>query len=274
MELLVDFAYTSHIIVEEANVQVLLPAACLLQMSEIQDVCCEFLKRQLDPTNCLGIRAFADTHSCQELLHFANKFTQDRFQEVIESEEFLLLPVNQLIDIISSDELNVKCEDQVYNAIMSWVKYNVAERRSHLAHVLQHVRLSQLNAKFLVGTVGSDLLIKSDEACRDLVDEAKNYLLLPQERAQMVGPRFRARKPVRRGEVLFAVGGWCSGDAISSVERYDPQSNEWRMVAAMTKRRCGVGVAVLNDLLYAVGGHDGNVTMSKNRTFSFFIGFL
>lgn len=54
-----------------------------------------------------------------------------------------------------------------------------------------------------------------------------------------------------------AVGGWCSGDAISSVERYDPQSNEWRMVAAMSKRRCGVGVAVLNNLLYAVGGHDG-----------------
>lgn len=239
------------------NVQVLLPAACLLQMTEIQDVCCEFLKRQLDPSNCLGIRAFADTHSCLELLHYADKFTQERFQEVIESEEFLLLPVRQLIEIISSDELNVRSEEQVYNAIMAWVKYNVAERRQHLPLVLEHVRLSQLNAKFLVGTVGSDILIKSDDLCRDLVDEAKNYLLLPNERAAMIGSRFRPRKPIRRGEVLFAVGGWCSGDAISSVERYDPQTNEWRMVAPMNKRRCGVGVAVLNDLLYAVGGHDG-----------------
>ena len=33
----------------------------------------------------------------------------------------------------------------------------------------------------------------------------------------------------------------------------------WKMVAPMSKRRCGVGVAVLNDLLYAVGGHDGQV---------------
>lgn len=63
MELLIDFCYTSHIIVEESNVQSLLPAACLLQLAEIQDICCEFLKRQLDPSNCLGIRAFADTHS-------------------------------------------------------------------------------------------------------------------------------------------------------------------------------------------------------------------
>lgn len=59
------------------------------------------------------------------------------------------------------------------------------------------------------------------------------------------------------GEVLFAVGGWCSGDAIASVEKFDPQTMEWKMVAPMSKRRCGVGVAVLNDLLYAVGGHDG-----------------
>lgn len=62
--------------------QTLLPAACLLQLAEIQEACCEFLKRQLDPSNCLGIRAFADTHSCRELLRIADKFTQHNFQEV------------------------------------------------------------------------------------------------------------------------------------------------------------------------------------------------
>lgn len=36
MELLIDFCYTSHIMVEEGNVQTLLPAACLLQLAEIQ----------------------------------------------------------------------------------------------------------------------------------------------------------------------------------------------------------------------------------------------
>jgi hypothetical protein len=56
---------------------------------------------------------------------------------------------------------------------------------------------------------------------------------------------------------FFVVGGWCSGDAIASVEMFDPSTNEWRAVAPMSKRRCGVGVGVLNNLLYAVGGHDG-----------------
>lgn len=258
MEVLINFSYTATITIREDNVQALLPAACLLQLVEIQEICCEFLKRQLDPSNCLGIRAFADTHSCRDLLRVADLFAQHNFQEVIDSEEFLLLPVDQLVDILSSDELNVKSEEQVYFAVIGWMKHNINERRAYLPQILQHVRLPLLGPKFLVGVVGADIHIKSDETCRDLVDEAKNYLLLPEQRLLMQGPRTRPRKPTKCTEVIFAVGGWCSGDAISSVERYDPQSGDWKMVATMSKRRCGVGVAVLDNLLYAVGGHDGS----------------
>lgn len=69
---------------------------------------------------------------------------------------------------------------------------------------------------------------------------------------------------------MYLVGGWCSGDAIASVERFDPQSGEWKMVAPMSKRRCGVGVAVLNDLLYSVGGHDGQSYLNSIERFVFF----
>ncbi|CAG5107808.1 Oidioi.mRNA.OKI2018_I69.chr1.g3497.t1.cds [Oikopleura dioica] len=110
---------------------------------------------------------------------------------------------------------------------------------------------------FLVGTCSNSQLIKADEESRDFVDEAKNYLLLPQERGRMQGPRTRPRRPVNPYEFLFAVGGWCSGDAIQTVERYDPVREEWSMVASMNKRRCGVGVAVLDNIIYAIGGHDG-----------------
>ena len=61
-----------------------------LQLVEIQDVCCEFLKRQLDPSNCLGIRAFADTHACRDLLRIADKFTHHNFQEVQRVSEWAL----------------------------------------------------------------------------------------------------------------------------------------------------------------------------------------
>lgn len=82
VETLVDFCYTAKITIEESNVQTLLPAACLLQLQEIQEICCDFLKKQLDPSNCLGIRMFADTHACRDLLRIADKFTQHNFTEV------------------------------------------------------------------------------------------------------------------------------------------------------------------------------------------------
>ncbi|EFO24333.1 ring canal kelch protein [Loa loa] len=257
LQALINFCYTGEITIADFNVQSILPAACLLQLNEVQEVCCEYLKKQLDPTNCLGIRAFADTHACRDLMRIADKFTHHNFQGVAKSEEFMSLPANQLIDIISSEELNVRSEEAVFRAAMAWIRHDLLNRRQFLSKVLEHVRLPLCPAKFLVSVVSEDPLVKTDAQCRDLVDEAKNYLLLPLERPNMQGPRTRSRKPLRYGEVLYAVGGWCSGDAIASVERMDGRTGEWRCVAPMSKRRCGVGVAVLNNLLYAVGGHDG-----------------
>ena len=54
----------------------------------------------------------------------------------MKQEEFFELPLTHLIDIISSDLLNVSSEEQVYEAVMSWIKHDKDERRSHLLHLL------------------------------------------------------------------------------------------------------------------------------------------
>lgn len=103
---------------------------------------------------------------------------------------------------------------------MKWVQHKVPERRSELPSVLEHVRFALLEREYLVSRVSSEPLIRQNETCRDLVDEAKDYLLLPEKRSQMGGTRTRPRKPMGSNEMMFAVGGWCSGDAINMVERY------------------------------------------------------
>lgn len=45
--------------------------------------------------------------------------------------------------------------------------------------------------------------------------------------------------------------------------RYDPERDSWQLVAPMLTRRIGVGVAVINRLLYAVGGFDGTHRLSS-----------
>ena len=44
--------------------------------------------------------------------------------------------------------------------------------------------------------------------------------------------------------------------------RYDPQINRWTKVPSMNTRRLGVGVAVVNGFLYAVGGSDGTTPLN------------
>uniref|UniRef100_A0A1I7TK06 BTB domain-containing protein n=1 Tax=Caenorhabditis tropicalis TaxID=1561998 RepID=A0A1I7TK06_9PELO len=259
LEALIEFCYSGLISIDDSNVQDILPAACLLQLHEVQTACCEYLKKQLDPSNCLGIRAFADTHACKELLSSADEFALKNFSSVIGRDEFLFLTVDSLSSIIRSDRLNAASEEIVFSAVIQWVRHDIPKRKLHLPMLLSHVRLPLCTPKFLVSVVSEEVLVKSDPLSRDLVDEAKNYLLLPVERPNMQGPRTKPRKPLQIAEMLYAVGGWCSGDAIASVERMDPikGGTTWKCVAPMGKRRCGVGVAVLENLLYAVGGHDG-----------------
>jgi len=79
LELLVDYVYSAEVHVTEDNVQVLLPAANLLQLTDVRDACCDFLQAQLHPSNCLGIRAFADLHGCLELLAHADSYIEQHF---------------------------------------------------------------------------------------------------------------------------------------------------------------------------------------------------
>ena len=51
---------------------------------------------QLDPSNCLGIRGFADTHSCSDLLKAAHRYVLQHFVDVAKTEEFMLLPLKQV----------------------------------------------------------------------------------------------------------------------------------------------------------------------------------
>ena len=258
LKVLLDYCYTATVMVTQDNVQELLPAAGVLQFNWVHQQCCEFMQHQLDTSNCLGIAAFAETYSCPELRKAAGSYAQQHYLEVLEGGEFIQLGPAELAALIQSEDLNVQSEEQVFESVMKWVGHDVEGRKEHLASVLQHVRLPLLDRSYLVSRVGSEPLVRSSEACRDLLDEAKDYLLLPEQRSQLQGPRTTPRRPIQSNEVMFAVGGWCSGDAISLVERYNPHTDEWKVVATMGKRRCGVGVAVLGDFLYAIGGHDGS----------------
>ncbi len=58
---------------------------------------------------------------------------------------------------------------------------------------------------------------------------------------------------------LFAIGGENEGSGtVSSVERFDAESNRWQSVGSMETARSGHGAAVLNGRIYVCGGSGYN----------------
>nr|CAD7445133.1 unnamed protein product [Timema bartmani] len=265
LQLLVDYVYSSEVHVTEDNVQVLLPAANLLQLTDVRDACCDFLQAQLHPTNCLGIRAFADLHGCLDLLTHGETYIEQHFPEVVECEEFLTLSHQQVSKLICSDRLTVPSEEKVFECVIGWVHHDLHTRQVYLAELMEHVRLPLMSQEYLVQRVEEEPLLKANLQCKDyLIEALKYHLLKGEQKVLFKTPRTKPRQPVGLPKVLLVVGGQAP-KAIRSVECYDFKEERWYQVAEMPTRRCSVflptraGLSVISGRVYAVGGFNGSL---------------
>lgn len=266
MEFLLDFVYTESIQVTVENVQALLPAACLLQLTDVQSACCEFLEQQLDPSNCLGIKTFAETHSCEELRKAAEKYILKHFVNLVESEEFLQLSSEDVESLIKCDNLTVPSEEAVFEAVISWVKHDESKRKDSLSKMMEFVRLPLLTPRYLTDTVDNELLIRQSLDCRDLVDEAKRYHLRPECRYLMHNSRTKSR--IGLAEVMYVLGGFGNLQSpVDVVEKYDPATNQWCIVQPMKRKRRYLSAVALYSRLYAIGGYDASSRLNTVECF-------
>ncbi|XP_046329513.2 kelch-like protein 18 [Haliotis rufescens] len=258
LESLVNYAYNGRVEINLNNVQSLLIAASFLHLQSVKEACCDFLKDRLHPQNCLAVRAFADQYMCSGLVEAANKYIQNNFRQVSSTEEFLNLSHTDMVDIISRDELNVTNEEQVFESALKWVKHLMENRKEALPELMVKVRLPLLTPQYLSDKVATEELIKSSLQCRDLLDEARDYHLMPERRTLLQTFKTRPRCCTDVPGIIYAVGGLTSsGDSLSTVECFDPVVGRWKVAEAMSTMRSRVGVAVLNGYLYAIGGYNG-----------------
>ncbi|KJH50404.1 kelch repeat protein [Dictyocaulus viviparus] len=60
------------------------------------------------------------------------------------------------------------------------------------------------------------------------------------------------------------VGGFDGSTGLCSAEMLDPRQDHWVALPSMTTRRSSVGVAAMSDIVYAVGGYDGQSRQCLN----------
>ncbi|VDN01091.1 unnamed protein product [Thelazia callipaeda] len=296
---LVDYLYSGQLLISVRNVQNLLTAASLLQLICVRDACSRFLLEQLDPSNCLGIEQFAITHSCTQLAHSATTFVQQHFSQLVKYDEFLALSKDEVIRIISLDQLTTTGEDKVYEAVVRWVMHDLENRKSAFPEILSHVRLSLLPRDYLTDRVDPDCLIRQSSECKDYLLEAYRYHLKDEKVEET--ERNRPRQPIPLSKLIMLIGGqapkaianvdvfdldslrWislsdlpqrrcrCGGFngslRVRSVDAYDFHTDTWFAAPSMDARRSTLGVAVIDQLMIAVGGFDGSTGLSSAEAF-------
>ncbi|KFW68910.1 Kelch-like 4 [Pygoscelis adeliae] len=265
LKALVHYAYTGILELKEDTIESLLAAACLLQLSQVIEVCCNFLMKQLHPSNCLGIRSFGDAQGCTELLKVAHTYTMEHFTEVIKNQEFLLLPANEIAKLLSSDDINVPDEEAIFQALMMWVRHDLQNRQRDLGMLLSYIRLPLLPPQLLADLENSPMFA-DDLECQKLLMEAMKYHLLPERRSMMQSPRTKPRKSTVGA--LYAVGGMDATKGTTTIEKYDLRTNTWIQIGTMNGRRLQFGVAVIDNKLYIVGGRDGLKTSNIVECFN------
>lgn len=266
--LLLDYAYTSSIVITRANVQSLLSAANLLQILPVKDAACDFLERHMDASNCLGIHCFAEQHACTELQNTAKNYALMNFWEVFHQEEFLGLTANKLIELTSSDELEVDKEEAVFQAVARWYNHNPEARKVDFHKVLETVRLPLLSPYFLHDCVESLHVIRQSPECSRLVEEAKLYHLLPDRRSELTSCRTKQRNSADTVEVIVAVGGEDDKVVLRSVECYCTKTRIWRTLNCLPFAVSKHGLVVSGkNTLYLAGGEfpDGSASRSVWR---------
>lgn len=79
-EIILDYLYTSEIVVDEDNIQNILQAADLLLLVELKQACCEYLLKCITAQNCLGIMDFASRFNCLWVHLKSTQYLENNFR--------------------------------------------------------------------------------------------------------------------------------------------------------------------------------------------------
>ena len=283
MEDILEYLYTGHVYISEKNAVDLLAMADYLIIPSLKVKSCEVITQSMSHTNCLLFYYAAMRYQCTGLQERTRNFIFANFMSVTGTDDFLELSRKQVEEWISSDEIKVKSEEDVFQVIVRWMEEREIGEREEFFQLLRHVRFMHVPRSYVLSNILPHPLVKGSETCMAFaLDSTKTTSL-----NGLARPPRNCLKRCEHG--LFTIGReksfcylpsenkWhemcnllsetkfppslsalCSKLYVSreEIERYDPFSNSW--VSLMYNR--GVdkykrpALVTFQGFLFVVGG--------------------
>nr|XP_037270509.1 kelch-like protein 18 [Rhipicephalus microplus] len=153
MAALLAYCYSSKLSLSADNVTDVLAAADMLLMDEARNQCLHYLLRHMTIENCLGMATLAQWYHCPDFARAVFNYVREHFDQVWRtSDEFPDVPEELLVELLTSNELNVRDETDLLHAIARWssARNDTADEAcADLSRLLQSVRVGLCSAAAL-----------------------------------------------------------------------------------------------------------------------------
>nr|XP_057927664.1 kelch-like protein 22 isoform X1 [Doryrhamphus excisus] len=264
MKKLLDYIYTSKIELDLDCVQDVLMAATLVQLENVIGFCCEFLSSWVDESNILQMHHLADVYGLQQLKAAMHSHILKNLQALSLTDVYRQLPPEEIFRVLSSDELEVKSENEVYEAALH---YHYSPEQVENDQV--YLKVSQDSLKMLDAVrfclMDKQVLQKLHsrlEQCplKETVSAALQY-----HKQEMWQPALQSplTQPRSTFDCILGFGGMFRQPSYLDNEHmfqvFHPSWKEWRILKAVNcPRMSNQGIAVLNNFIYLIGGDRNN----------------
>ncbi|CAM2109096.1 unnamed protein product [Caretta caretta] len=260
LELLLDYIYSARVLINEENAESLLEAGDMLQFQDIREASADFLEKNLHPANCLNMLLLSYAHCCERLLELSWRMALANFTSLYQTDDFLQLPKDKLLELVESEELEVEDESLVYEAVIGWIRYDLPQRHGDLPELLRSVRLALLPESYLRNQVAAEELVTSHKLGGEIVaDAVRCKMKILQNDGLVTG--FCAQ-PRKVSQALLLLGGQtfvC--DKIYVVDR---QTSEIIPRTDIPSPRKECSACALGCKVYVTGGKGSENSASKD----------
>ena len=255
-EAVLSFIYSGKLIINTDNAEDLLKASTLFQIKFLHRKCEDFLLQHITADNCIGAWKLAKAYECKELTKKAWYYILECFTDVYITEDFNYLDYEDVMAIITDDNLQVANEEIVCDSVFRWYRFDKENRKENTQKLFEYLRLPLLSSEYLLHEVEPMELLADNQRCRDIVKEAITYQMLPSRRPDFNSPRVIFRRYANMEEVLVVIGGYnASGEKVTDVMAYSFSRRCWLSLKSLPwKLGREFAACVYGNDLYVSGG--------------------
>ena len=184
LKIVMDSIYTGDLLVNDEDVFEVLAAADHLQVTSAVQQCCDFLLTEFvefrtDVETYCRIWTVAERHGLKDLIEAGEHKMALMYKDVCESEEFLsCISADQLINLVSRDDLSAPSETFIFKSVMQWIKYKKEERIAVAGKAIGAVRLGLVDIGAVIEELNTEEM-QRDPEIHMLVYETSIYNNMP-----------------------------------------------------------------------------------------------